>query len=392
MPRIGRRNVGVAIITELACYRDMIRGINAYAAMQGNWQVELLGVYEDLAGLAREREMDGLVIGPVPDLKVAARAVKAVKGHAVGIGGQFTYRGLDLTEVESDDVAVGRLAAEHLLAKGFKHFAYIGAEAEWSELRGAGFIQALAEAGFEVAALNPDTTVAQDARGWRMPHFGHDLGEWLIKLPKPLALFACNDLRGRALIDLCRNESLRVPDEVAILAVDNDDLICELAQPQLSSVLIPWKRIGFQAAATLDKLFGSRQRGKTQRLVVGPESVIERQSTDTLAVDDPDVAAAMRFIRTHAHEPINVEDLLRHLPVARRSLEKRFREVIGRSPLEEIRKAHTERAKYLLAETDLSMPEIADKSGFSSAAWFSKAFHDMTGETPTQYRQKFHTR
>jgi LacI family transcriptional regulator len=118
---------------------------------------------------------------------------------------------------------------------------------------------------------------------------------------------------------------------------------------------------------------------------------MERQSTDTLAITDVDVAAAMRFIRSHAHEAINVEDILRHLPVARRSLEKRFRSIIGRSPLEEIRKAHTDRAKYLLAETELSMPEVAEKSGYSSAAWFSKAFRDMTGETPTAYRKRFKT-
>ena len=204
-------------------------------------------------------------------------------------------------------------------------------------------------------------------------------------------MFACNDLRGRALIDLCRNEDIRVPDEVAILAVDNDDLICDLSQPQLSSVAVPWKKIGFRAAAALERLL-SHKTVKPRRILVGPECVVERQSTDTLAVADPDVAAALQFIRAHAHEPINVADIMNHLPVARRSLERRFREIMGRSPLEEIRNAHAERAKYLLAESNLSMPEVAEKSGYSSAAWMSKAFRDTVGDTPSAYRKRFSAR
>jgi len=387
----GRWRIAAVLTTELACFRDMIRGINTFAAMQANWQVELFSIYENLAKLARERDIDGLIIGPIHDTKAVAKGLAAVKHMAVGVAAQFSDHGLEgLLETESDDIAVGRMAAEHLRSKGFEHFAFVGTPGPWSDRREKGFRDTLAKEGFSVTSLMAETKVAQDTRGGRMPHFGHDVADWLRDLPRPLAVFACNDMRGRALIDLCRAEEIRVPEEVAVLAVDNDDLICDLAQPQLSSIAIPWKKIGYQAAAALERVMAGKQ--DLSRVLVGPECVIERQSTDTLAIADTDLAAALRFIRTHAHEPINVEDILRHLPVARRSLEKRFREVIGRSPLEEIRKAHTDRARYLLAETDLSMPEIAEKSGFTSAAWFSKAFHDVVGETPTQYRQRFKTR
>lgn len=390
MRRYGKRRVGVALSTELACYRDMIRGITSFAAVQANWQVELIGVNEDPARLAVASNLHGLILGGTPDLDGVRSAAKTVGGHAVAIGAQFAYHGLNgLIETECDDLVVGRMAAEHLRAKGFEHFAYVGTDTEWSDLRERGFKEALA--GFSTSTLMPETTIAPDSRGWRMPHFGRNVADWLKALPKPLGVFACNDMRGRSLIDLCRNEQLRVPDEVAILAVDNDDLICELSQPQLSSVAIPWRKMGFRCAAALEKLFMG-QTVKPRRILVGPECVIERHSTDTLAVADPDVAAALRFIRTHAHEPINVEDLMQHLPVARRSLERRFRNIVGRSPLEEIRKAHTDRAKYLLAETDLSMSQVAEKSGFASAAWLSKSFRDLTGETPTAYRQRFATR
>jgi LacI family transcriptional regulator len=390
MRRLGKRKVGVALSTELACYRDMIRGITSFAAVQASWQVELIGVNEDAARLAKISGLNGLILGGTPDLAGVRRAVKAVDGHAVAIGAQFAHHGLDgLIEIESDDLAVGRLGAEHLRAKGFRQFAFVGTDTEWSVLREKGFKDALAD--FDVATLMPETTIAPDSRGWRMPHFGPNVAEALKHLPKPLGVFACNDMRGRSLIDLCRNEQIRVPDEVAILAVDNDDLICDLSQPQLSSVAIPWRKMGFRCAEALEKLFIG-QPVKTRRILVGPECVIERHSTDTLAVEDADVAAALRFIRTHAHEPINVEDLMQHLPVARRSLERRFRDTVGRSPLEEIRKAHTDRAKYLLAETDLSIAEVAEKSGFAHAAWLSKSFRALTGETPSQYRERFKTR
>jgi LacI family transcriptional regulator len=392
MPTAGSRTVGIALTTELACYRDVIRGINAYAAMQANWQVELFAPHEPLDQLVHDRNIAGWIFGPIHDTTLVTRAMTAVNWKGVAVAAQFKYHGLPgLVETESDDIAVGRLAADHLRSKGFQHFAFVGTEAEWSDLREQGFQTALAEAGFTVSTLMPEAKVASDARGWRMPHFGREVLDWLNSLPRPLGLFACNDLRGRALADLCHTHQIRVPDEVAILSVDNDDLICDFARPQLSSVAIPWKKIGFQAAVALDQMLAGKKT-QPRRILVGPECVIERQSTDTLAISDLDVAAALRFIRTHAHEPINVEDVLQHLPVSRRSLEKRFREIIGRSPLEEIRKAHTDRAKYLLAETDLSMPAVAEKSGFSSAAWFSKAFHDLVGETPTQYRQRFKTR
>ena len=240
---------------ELACFRDIIRGINSFAAIQANWQVELIGAFEDLPKLVRDRHLQGIILGPLWDLHVVQAALEAVEGRAVGVAAQFALRGLTgLVEVESDDRAVGRLAAEHLLGKGFEHFAYLGTDDEWAVLRADGYCGVLTEGGHQVSQLLPETMLARDIRGWRTPHFGREVAQWLAELPRPLGLFAANDIRGRAIIDLCRSEEIRVPDDVAVLAVDNDDLICDLSRPQLSSIAIPWKKIGFQAAAVLEQV------------------------------------------------------------------------------------------------------------------------------------------
>jgi LacI family transcriptional regulator len=381
--------VAVVLSTDMACYREILRGVNTFTTSNGNWTLDLYSANEDFVGKIRCGNPDGLIISAVNDQREAAAAVTAVDGLAVGVAG--TFQDTDLTglaQVESDDDKVGELAAAHLLSKGFTNFAFLGAPALWSDGRYAGFERALANAGIVPARLVHGSPPSRAGRGWPLPHYGQEIVDWLAPLPRPLAVFACNDLRGRELAELCRNAGLRVPDDIAILGVDNDDLECELSHPPLSSISVPWRRLGFEAARILDRLFRRRSARRTSKLLIPPAGVVERQSTDTTAIRDPDVSEAIRFIRQNAHRPIGVIDVLDAVPTARRSLEKRFRTSLGRSPLEEIRRAHVERAKHLLRSTDLPMPAVAEGSGFSSAAWLSKVFHDLAGETPTKYRQR----
>jgi LacI family transcriptional regulator len=391
MAEKGRR-VAVVLSTDMACFREILRGVNAYTTSQGNWMLELFSAQEDFVGKIRSRGPDGLVISAVNDPDEAGAAVKAVERRAVGVAAQFREEGLvDLPQVESDDEKVGEVAAAHLMGKGLANFAFLGAPAAWSDRRYAGFERALGKAGYVPARLIHGETPSRAGRGWALPHYGREILDWLTPLPRPLAVFACNDLRGRELAELCRNAGIRVPDDIAILGVDNDDLECDLSHPPLSSVSVPWRRLGFEATRILDRVFrGKRVRGST--FLVPPAGVVERQSTDMIAIGDAEVSEAIRFIRQNAHRTIGVVDVLDAVPTARRSLEKRFRALLGRSPLEEIRRAHVERAKQLLGTTDLSMPAIAEGSGFSSAAWCSKVFHDLTGETPTEYRQRLRCR
>jgi LacI family transcriptional regulator len=384
-------NIGVVLSSEMYCWREVLRGISTFVTGAAQWRLELFSPLEPFVELIRQDSIDGLILGPVNDLDEARAAARAVHGPVVGVVAdyQLTRNKVDvLASVGSDDEQVGELAAAHFLSKGYRHFAFLGTAAQWSDERCVGFERRLLRDGRTVAKLDHGGPPGPNARGWGNPHYGADVFAWLLQLPRPLAVLACNDLRARELAELCRVRRVRVPDDVAILGVDNDDLQCVLAFPPISSVAVPWRRIGFEAASVLAAALEGRDPPQRD-IRVPPQEVAERQSTDTVAITDPDVSAAIRFIRGNAHRPIGVEDVLAVVPTARRSLEKQFKTVLGRSPLDEIRRAHVERAKRLLAQTELSVSTIADNSGFTSAAWFSKTFLDLVGETPSQYRQRF---
>jgi LacI family transcriptional regulator len=197
-----------------------------------------------------------------------------------------------------------------------------------------------------------------------------------------------NDILGRSVIDACRAASIRVPNNVAVLGCGNDPIICGLSTPSLSSVGLPAERVGFDAAEFLAALL-TQKKLVDRRRQVNVSSVIPRGSTDNVSVRDPDVASALRFILAHAGEWIGVRELLLALPVQRRSLERKFRRVLGRSPLEEIRRVRVDLAKQLLSSTDLPMPIIARRSGFSEAKQLSQVFRSLVGMTPTSYRARF---
>ncbi len=288
-----------------------------------------------------------------------------------------------------DRVATGRMAGEYLLEQGFAHLAFLGYEGLLfvaQEL--AGLASVMKPAGREIATYYVDAGQAARPDDSTWAKIDESMRRWLVSLPKPVAVLACADFLGVQLAELCRHSRLRVPGDVAILGVDDDELLCELAQPPLSSVKIPSDRVGYEAAAAVDQLI----RGKPlqrQALELPPIRVEGRGSTDVLAEKDAEVAAAIRFIREHGHEPIGVTDLLRKAPLSRRSLERKFRQALGRSPLEEIRRARADLARDLLAMTDLPLSAISTRCGFATAEWLSTVFQKESGILPLDYRRLF---
>jgi LacI family transcriptional regulator len=290
--------------------------------------------------------------------------------------------------LEIDEGAVGRMAAEHFLERGFRHFAWCGdPRFVWSKLRGDGYAAALAEAGFSVSEYQPPSASAEtdDDAGLEA------LGQWLLQLPRPVAVFTCYDIRGREVLDACRRFSIPVPDEIAVLGVDNDELLCALAFPPLSSVVPNARRTGYEAAAVLEALMAGRDPGPMTRLVP-PIGVVTRQSTDVLAVEDRNVARAVRYIREHACEGICVDDVVSHAALSRRLLETRFKKLLGRSPHDEITRVQLRRVKELLAETDLPLAEIADRTGFRYVEYLSAVFKNKAGMPPGQFRSEHRPR
>lgn len=286
-----------------------------------------------------------------------------------------------------DDEAVGAVVARHFLDRGLRQFAYAGRpDMEYSRRQLAGFAA-------EVKNALPDTIVHQrpafppmSSAAWTSAD--QMLGDWLVHIPRPLGLMLHDDDWGLWFTQICRAAKLRVPDDVAIVGVNDNQLNCDLAKPPLSSVGVPLERIGQEAAALLDKLMAGGKADR-QATLLPPQGLSVRASSDVLAIEDPDLLAALRFVEQASNRPIGVEDILAEVPISRRVMERKFRQILGRSPLQHIQKAHVDRAKRLLAYTDATLQQVADRSGFGTMYHLCRIFKRETGQTAIEYRRQF---
>lgn len=375
--------IGLVFDYNLAYSRGVLRGVKQYAQTRPHWILVPLDP-EGLTGRVLE------AVRPVGLIALVAtsaltEALRALRRPLVNVAGVLAD--LPFPRVGVDHRQVGELAARHLRERGFRHFAFVGHPHHfYSAERETGFRQALAPGGHSLAIYHERPARSYRRRG-RLLVLNEGLQRWLQALPKPVGVFACHDVFALQVVEACRLTGLRVPDEVAIIGVDNDDLLCELARPSLSSVVVPAERIGYEAAALLERLLRRARPPRKPRLIP-PGGVVTRQSSDLIAGGDASVTAAVRFIRDHAHSPISVDDVLRAVPASRRSLERRFRALLERGLGEEIRRAHLERAKDLLASTVLTVAEVAEQSGFASVHYLSRLFRREAGLTPTAYRRQ----
>lgn len=295
------------------------------------------------------------------------------------------HDGLGLPWVGSDHAGIGRLGASHLLERGYHHFAFAGFSGElWAAQRRDGFSAVIHAAGFPVSVYESPW------RGRGVPRWDKDLEDivqWLAGLPQPVGLMTCNDVRGLHALDACARLGALVPEQVAVVGVDNEEILCELCTPPLSSVEPDPERIGYTAAELLDALMAGR-RSRPRRTLIEPLRVVERLSTEALATEDRLVAAALRFIRQQAVFGCSVADVLAHVRVSRSVLERRFRQHLKRSPQAEIRAVQLGRVKQLLTETHFTLEHIAELSGFEHPEYMSVMFKRACGQTPGSYRRQ----
>jgi LacI family transcriptional regulator len=292
----------------------------------------------------------------------------------------------------TDPQACAQLAAEHFLNRGFRHFAFCGYPGvNFSDERCEHFVQYLGVRGYDVTVFRIPGRRPLVA-DMRVQEAGGELAEsqlvnWLKTLSHPVAVFACNDIRGRQILAACSSAGLAVPDEVAVLGVDNDEVICGLSRPPLSSIQQDAFQLGYEGAAILDGMMAGNPPPE-QPILIAPKGMSVRQSSDVLAVEDPDVAIAVRYIRDHACEGGTVEGMVRDLMVSRTSLERHFLKSLGRSPKAEMERVRFERAKQLLTETPYKLERIATMLGFSTPAQFATAFKRYNGCPPSDYRSR----
>lgn len=387
MSAVNRRpKVALLVETSNAYARELLHGVRAWLREHGPWTLWLSETGRGAAPPPWLRNWKGDGIIARIETPTIARAVAATRLPAVDVSAARLLPALPW--LETDDGAISQMAAEHFRERGFRNFGYCGDERfNWSRWRRDAFAAHLAAHGFSCAILagaQPDRRSPAVA-DWESEL--SSLARWLRSLPKPVGIFAGYDIRGLQVLEACRRLELAVPDEVAVLGVDNDELLCDLADPPLSSVIPDVRRTGYEAAALLDRMMrGEKVRGEGR--LFAPLGVATRQSTDVVAVADRHISAAVRYIRGHACEGITVAHVIKQVPLSRRVLEARFQKLLGRSPHTQILAVKIERVKQLLADTDLSLAAIADRTGFRHVEYLSVAFKRQMGVTASEYRAR----
>jgi LacI family transcriptional regulator len=297
-------------------------------------------------------------------------------------------RGMGVPLISNDHDAMGQMAARHLLERGFVHFGFIGHNGlYWSDRRRDAFFHTVREAGGTCKNFSCHGKAPQRFldHSWELEM--ESIIRWVQKLPRPTGIMTCDDFRGLQLLEACAIADVAVPQEVAVISVGDDDVACELANPPLSSIQLNAYRMGYEAAAQLDRLMRGEAAAPVE-LLIPPLDVATRQSTDIMAIDDPLVAKAMQFIHLHACNGINIDDVLRHMLVSRTTLQDRFRKTLNMSIHDVIIGVRIKRTKELLAETELPLSLIADRTGFKHVEYLSTAFKKLTGWTPVKYREE----
>lgn len=382
----------IAVLFSLALEgeRNMCRGILDYARSHGPWRCHLVEgrPEEQLMNLKKEC-FDGIIAaGGTREKNTAFASVGAPyvlmepRPEMLGPDGSSIF-----PFVTRDSRAIGALAASYYLKRGYKSFAYVGETSGWfwNAERRAGFEDALAKAGFGCAAY--DNLTARERRSWTVER--PRMERFLLSLPRPTAVFAAMDGRARHVVNLCADIGLRVPEDIAVLGVDNDPLICESTVPALSSIRTGGYRRGLIAAEMLDDLMHGRAV-RERAVVQEPADVVTRGSTGYDAMTDPAISKAVRFIRAKAEEgaAFDVADVARAAGCSRRYLERRFRARLGRSVLDELTRARLAHVKALLEDTSLSIGEIVERTGYARPSHLAALFRKETGTTMRQWRRE----
>ncbi|MCA9139619.1 MAG: DNA-binding transcriptional regulator [Planctomycetales bacterium] len=378
-----QKSVALLVETSNAYARNLLSGIVSYIKTTRSWSVYLPEQHRGATppSWLQNWKGDGLIVRI--ETEAIARAVKKLKMPIVDVSAARHVP--KIPWVETDDAAIARLAYEHFHQRGFEHFAFCGEpEYNWSNWREQAFIREAMRWKRNCSVFH---SKSRDTPGFSLSRERTRLTKWILGLPRPVALFACYDIKAQQILDICRENKIDVPEEVALLGVDNDELLCDLCTPPLSSVIPAAHKTGHEAARLLDMMMNGMQVEQLSHLIE-PIGVATRQSTDVLAIEDQDIAAAMQFIRDHSCEGINVHDILAQVPLSRRVLEKRFHEIVGRTPHQEITRRRVEQIRRLLIETDLTLSQIARMTGFQNEEYMSVTFSRAMKVPPGRFRRE----
>ena len=339
---------------------------------------------EGIVNFAKEWEADGIIAQLYNDLDVK----KVLDAGIFLIVEDFKERFSDIPNITGGYFEAGKLGAEYFLHKGFRNFAFYGFKnIVWSRERSEGFETHLSDKGFKVHYFDQEQTPTREL--WHYKPSALSL--WLQSLPKPIAIMACDDERGQHITEACKHAKIQIPEEIAVLGVDNDKMTCNLSDPPLSSIDLDTEKGGYEAARLMDLMI-TKQVTQHYDVIVKPTQVITRQSTDIASANDKYIAKALKFIHQNIDNRINVIDVLKQVPLSRRALEKRFQETTGTGVYNYIYNLQIQKFAQRLLETDKTIFEIAIESGFDNSKNISRQFKQVKGCTPIEYRKKHLTR
>lgn len=373
-----RSRIALLIETSNVYGRELLRGIHSWAgANDANWSFRLVeqGRGAVVPDWLNGWEGDG-IIARVENERIGSAL------QSLGIPVVDVSAGLEqplFPRVVTNSGEVIRLAIEHFKELGIKDFAFCGDRSfYWSRVREHHFVSMLEEAGMRpyvrsTRASKPDTEIGR-------------LAKWLKTLPPRTGVLACYDIRGQEILEAAREAGLRAPDDLAVLGIHNDEILCELCDPPLSSVTPNARLAGFEAAAVLKQLMSGHEPELVKR--ISPVGIAKRQSTDLVAIDDPKISAAVTFIQDNACRGISVQDVLAKVPMARTQLERQFRKLLGRTPREQIERVRMEKVKDLLVRSSLPISAIAENAGYEYPEYLTVAFKRIFGESPRDFRAR----
>jgi len=384
--RSKRPKIALVIETNSSYGRGLLRGIARYGRVHGPWSFYGEPGGLDVAGAKPPKEWG--VVGIIARVRSREEAELILEAGVPTVDLAYAVPDLLPSGISNDRRIIGRLAGEHLLNTGLRRFAYCAypggqAEGTWEAFRRDAFAETVRAVGDDVEFFEyaPPSKPADCEWERERAH----LADWLESLPKPIGVMGSNDQRGRHILEAAEDVEIDVPNEMAVMGVDNDEVICEMSTPSLTSVSLNTELLGFRAAGELDRLMKGEPPSK-EPITIEPLGVVARESTDMLALDDPDVAAAVRYIRANHHKPIHVTDVLETVPVSRKTLETRFQRVFGRTPHAELQRLRLDRVKQLLVQTNWPLKDVATAAGYVYAEHMHTVFRNHFGMTPTEYR------
>ena len=384
MVRLPQQRLAVLVDTQFGYCRDVVLGISRFVHLYSGIEMRVFQYHDDpkLEQLL-SWDPDGAVIFAVHhdrlDILRRNRLPFVLISSHLEPDGEI--------RIGIDERLIGRQAARAFLQLGYRHFAYVGEDCFYSRERLAGYVDQLGQYGYSCAVYDIFDSQSQVLHGEPVePPSGFI--EWLMGLQRPLALFCCNDDKGLSVASICQRAGLVIPHEISLMGVDNDEYVCQLARPALTSIRTPARRIGYFACQHLTEMFCGR-KDSDRIVLLPPEDVVCRQSTNRNVFGDDELQSAIAYIHDHVSESFGVEQMAEHLGVCRRVIERKFRKVLQTTPMQYIHRVRIEQVRRLLRETDLSLSQIAVDTLFSNVSRMNNLFMRLTGMSPLEYRRRY---